>query len=180
MGAPAIGRPKRRTGSPVPIPSPLIFPPGEFIQVMLQVWGLHAGVEKPWDETKRGRCCMKPRRVVAVILLCTVFSVALFSLGMAGTQKESPAMQYEGKIKSLRIDKCGEQPGSCEGSIVLAQKAGDEVALAIKPGTWIRRSEKFVLIDELKVGDNVQARAVQLPGATIPQLTDMFLRESAE
>lgn len=143
--------------------------------MMLQVWGLHAGVEKPWDETKRGRCCMKPSRAVAAILLCTVFSVALFSLGMAGTQREAPVIQYEGKIKSLRIDKCGEQPGSCEGSIVLAQKAGGEVALAIKPGTWIRRGEKFVLIDELKVGDNVQARAALLAGETMQRLMDIYV-----
>ena len=116
---------------------------------------------------------MKAHRPVAVVILCTVFSVGFVSVAMAGMLRDLVTLRFEGQIKSVKIDKCGQQPGTCEGSIVLARKGGEEVALAIKPGTWMTRGEKFVLIDELKVGDNVQARGIILPGATTPQLTDI-------
>jgi hypothetical protein len=107
---------------------------------------------------------MKRINVVVVLLLCTALAVGLASLGVAGEQRQTPVKTYEGQVKSIKIDKCGLQPGTCEGSIVLAQKGGGEVALAIKPGTWIQRGDQLVLIDELGVGNYLKARAAQLPG----------------
>ncbi len=117
---------------------------------------------------------MKRSRVVTAILIGAVFAVGFVFLGIAGAQREAPVQQYEGKIKSLRVDKCGERPGTCEGSIVLAQKIGGEVPLSIKPGTWIRRGDKFVVIEDLKVGDTIQARAVVFGGDLTPQITDIW------
>ena len=57
-----------------------------------------------------------------MLLLCTALAVGLVSLGVAGEQRQTPVKQYEGQVKSIKIDKCGLQPGTCEGSIVLAQK----------------------------------------------------------
>ena len=38
------------------------------------------------------------------------------------------------------------------GSVILAQAAGGgEVTLAIKPGTWLKRGDQLVTIDELGV-----------------------------
>ena len=38
------------------------------------------------------------------------------------------------------------------------------MALVIRPGTWIQRGDNLVLIDELGVGNYLEARAAQLPG----------------
>jgi hypothetical protein len=107
---------------------------------------------------------MERIKAVVMLLLCTALAVGVVSLGVAGEQRQTPVKQYEGQVKSIKIDKCGLQPGTCEGSIVLAQKGGSEVALAIRPGTWIQRGDQLVLIDELAVGNYLKARAAQLPG----------------
>jgi hypothetical protein len=107
---------------------------------------------------------MKRIKAMVVLLLCTALAVGWVSLGVAGEQRQTPIKQYEGQVKSIKIDKCGLQPGTCEGSIVLAQKGGSDVALLIKPGTWIQRGDQLVLIDELGVGNYLKARAAQVPG----------------
>jgi hypothetical protein len=43
--------------------------------------------------------------------------------------------------------------------------------LAIKPGTWLKRGDQFVTIDELGVGNFVKAEAIQLPGQELQQIT---------
>jgi len=96
------------------------------------------------------------------------------SLALAGTASKTEVRPYEGQIKSVKIDKCGLQPGSCEGSIILAQAGrGDEVTLAIKPGTWLKRGTQFVTIDELGVGNRVKVEAVQLPGEPLQRITTL-------
>ena len=85
------------------------------------------------------------------------------ALGVAGEAAKAPLNQYRGQIKSIKVDKCGLQPGTCEGSVVLALKEGQEVALAIQPGTWIKRGEQLVTIDELGVGNYIAAQATPLP-----------------
>jgi hypothetical protein len=89
--------------------------------------------------------------------------VGWVSLGIAGEQRQAPIHQYTGQIQSIKIDKCGLQPGTCEGSIVLKQSGGQEVTLAILPGTWIQRGDRLVLIDELGVGNYITAQATPLP-----------------
>jgi hypothetical protein len=112
---------------------------------------------------------MKRINAVVGFLLCTALAVGWVSLAVAGEQRQAPVKAYEGQIKSVKIDKCGLQPGTCEGSIVLAQKGGGDVALAILPGTWIKRGDHLVLIDELGVGNYVKAQATPLPaGAPRP------------
>ena len=90
------------------------------------------------------------------------------SWAFAGMGHPRPVKTYEGQIKSVKIDKCGMEPGSCEGSIVLAQKGGGEVTLALKPGSWIKRADKFVTIQELGVGNYAQVQAMELPGEPLP------------
>ena len=106
-------------------------------------------------------------RIKAVVVL--LFGLALagggLSLGVAGAPKAAPVKTYEGQIRSVKVDKCGLQPGSCEGSVVLAEKGGREVVLAILPGTWIQRGGQLVTIDELSVGNYLKARALPLPAA---------------
>jgi hypothetical protein len=105
------------------------------------------------------------KRIDAAVgpLFCAALVMGVVLLGVAGEQRQLAVKEYEGQIRSIKIDKCGLQPGTCEGSVVLAQKGGGEVVLAIQPGTWIQRSGQLVTIDELGVGNYLRARAVPLP-----------------
>jgi hypothetical protein len=115
---------------------------------------------------------MKTIRTVVALLLCTVFSFALVASVMAGGATSAKVQPYEGQIRSVKIDKCGLQPGSCEGSVILARAGGaGEITLAIKPGTWLKRGDNFVTIDELGVGNYVKVEAVQIPGQELQQIT---------
>jgi hypothetical protein len=115
---------------------------------------------------------MKRVRIAGLCLLCTALSWVLVSLVLAGEASKAAVQPYEGQIKSIKIDKCGLQPGTCEGSVILARAGGaGEVTLAIKPGTWLKRGANFVTIDELGVGNHVKVEAVQLPGQQLQQIT---------
>jgi hypothetical protein len=114
---------------------------------------------------------MKGVRTTLVLLLCAVCSLALVASVMAAGSA-AKLQPYEGQIKSIKVDKCGLQPGSCEGSVILSRSgnAGD-VTLAIKPGTWLKRGDQFVTIDELGVGNYVKVEAIQLQGEPLQRIT---------
>jgi hypothetical protein len=115
---------------------------------------------------------MKGIRTTLVLVLCAAFSLALVASVMAGGGYSAKAQPYEGQIKSIKIDKCGLQPGTCEGSVILSKSGGaGEVTLAIKPGTWLKRGDQFVTIDELGVGNYVKVEAVQVPGEPLQRIT---------
>ena len=115
---------------------------------------------------------MKESRTTLMLLLVAAFSLVLATSVMAGGGYSAKAVPYEGQIKSIKIDKCGLQPGSCEGSVIVAQAGGKgEVTLAIKPGTWLKRGDQLVTIDELGVGNYVKVEAVQIPGQPLQQIT---------
>jgi urease accessory protein UreE len=93
-------------------------------------------------------------------------------LAIAGQGSSAKVQPYEGQIKSVKIDKCGMQPGSCEGSVILAKKgSGEEVTLKIAQGTWLKRGDLLVTIDELGIGNYVKVEAVQLAGEPLQRIT---------
>jgi len=113
---------------------------------------------------------MTRSRIAGVLFLYTVLSLNLVAL--AGLASKAMVQPYEGQIKSIKVDKCGLQPGTCEGSVILAKTGGGgEVSLAIKPGTWLKRGDQLVTIDELGVGNYVKVEAVQIPGQQLQQIT---------
>jgi hypothetical protein len=115
---------------------------------------------------------VKGIRTTLVVPLCAVFSFALVASVLAGGAYSAKVQPYEGQIKSIKIDKCGLQPGSCEGSIILTKAGGaGEVTLAVKPGTWLKRGDQFVTIDELGVGNYVKIEAVQIPGEPLQRIS---------
>ena len=121
---------------------------------------------------------MKQLRMGGILLLCAGLSWVLVSLAMAGEASKATVQPYEGQIKSVKVDKCGLQPGSCEGSVILAQAGGKgEVTLAIKPGTWLKRGNQLVTIDELGIGNHVKVEAVRLPGEKVDRI---YLLETAQ
>jgi hypothetical protein len=76
------------------------------------------------------------------------------------------AQPYTGQVESIKIDHCDLQPGTCVGSLVLAQAGDREVALAIPAGTAIQRADEHVHLEELGVGNYVTVQATPLPGQT--------------
>jgi hypothetical protein len=115
---------------------------------------------------------MRRIRATLVLLLCAALSLALVSSAVAGGAYSQKVQPYEGQIKSIKIDKCGMQPGSCEGSVILAKAGGaGEVNLGIRPGTWLKRGDQFITIDELGVGNYVKVEAVQIPGQQLQQIS---------
>lgn len=114
---------------------------------------------------------MKTSRAATVLLLGVMVAIGGVAVGLAGDSPKLKAMLYEGQIKSIKIDRCGMEPGQCIGSIILAQKGGGEVELGIRPGTWIKRGDQFLYIEDLGVGNYVKVEAVQMPGDRLQQIT---------
>src|SRR5687767_2591099 len=85
---------------------------------------------------------MKGRKATVILLLCLALTTPALP-GIAGERRSALLKQYWGKITSIRVDRCGKQPGLCEGSIILTQREGGDVTLAIRPGTWIQRGDRL-------------------------------------
>ena len=103
--------------------------------------------------------------------LFTWLALAL-GLGVAGLVEAGPGYTttvYEGQIKSVKIVKCGLQPGLCEGSIILGRQASGDAQVDIRVGTWIKRGADFLTIEDLQIGDQVRAQTFRLPGETHPR-----------
>jgi len=120
------------------------------------------------QEPSEGGLLMRHVNAIVGVLLWTTLFGGWVAWGSAGAPQPTPVKQYTGQIKSIKIDRCGLQPGTCEGSVILAQPGGQEVTLAIQPGTWLKRGDQLVLIDELGIGNYVTAQATPLP-ATAPR-----------
>src|ERR1700752_2137979 len=105
--------------------------------------------------------------LMIVGVLGVAFVVGWGGLGRAGQRQGTPVNQYAGQVQSIKIDRCGLQPGTCEGSIGLKLQDGKEVALAIQPGTWIKRGDQLILIDELGVGNYIRAQAATIPTTAV-------------
>ena len=115
---------------------------------------------------------MNRLRRAGMWLLCTALAWGFVSLALAGAPSTAPVQPFAGQIRSVKIDKCGLQPGSCEGSVILDRAGGaGDVVLAIRPGTWLKRGDQFVTIDELGVGNFVKVEAIQIPGQELQQIT---------
>jgi hypothetical protein len=82
---------------------------------------------------------MKGIKAPAILVLGLALIIAVVLPATAENQRSALFKQYSGTITSIRIDRCGTRPGLCEGTIILTQRQGAEVTLAIRPGTWIKR-----------------------------------------
>jgi hypothetical protein len=114
---------------------------------------------------------VKIRRISIVFLVCAVCSVALATMSYAEDGPKLPLKRYEGQIKSIKIDRCGMEPGQCIGSIILAQKGGGQMELGIRPGTWLKRGGNYIFIEDLGIGNYVTVEAVTMPGDRLQQIT---------
>ena len=103
------------------------------------------------------------KRGLAALGLGTMLVVGVGSWGVASAASQAPVQMYTGQVREVKIDQCGLEPGTCEGSIVLEQSGGREVALAIPPGTAIQRGDQRVHLEELGIGNYVRAQAAPVP-----------------
>jgi hypothetical protein len=104
--------------------------------------------------------------VKAAVLLLAWMALVLGAAAQGGTGEQgwSHLQQYWGQVKSIKIDRCGQRPGLCEGTIVLGQRHGGEAILSIRPGMWIKRGDRLVLMEDLRAGDEIHVQAFEMAG----------------
>jgi hypothetical protein len=108
------------------------------------------------------RNTMRGFTAAALLVAWIALAMGVTASGIAGEQRSALLKQYWGKITSVRVDRCGKRPGLCEGVIILGQRGAGLVSLAIRPGTWIKRGDHLVLLDELSVGDEIHVQAIEV------------------
>jgi hypothetical protein len=94
--------------------------------------------------------------------LGTMLVLGAGAWGKASAASPASAQLYRGQVEAIRVDRCGPQPGTCTGSLVLAQVRGQEVTLAIPAGTTIQRGDERVYLEQVGVGNYVTVQAVPL------------------
>jgi hypothetical protein len=77
---------------------------------------------------------MQRVRVAVLLLAWMALTLGGVAQGAAGEQGWSHLQQYWGQVQSIRVDKCGQRPGLCEGTIVLTLQHGSTVILSVRPG----------------------------------------------
>jgi hypothetical protein len=103
------------------------------------------------------------KRGLTVLGLGTMLVVGAGAWGLAGAAPQAAAQPYTGQVESINIDECGLQPGTCAGSLVLAQARGQEVTLTIPAGTAIQRGDERVHLEQLGIGNYVTVQAAPVP-----------------
>jgi hypothetical protein len=106
------------------------------------------------------------QRVLMSLGLGTLLMVGVGPWGIASAAAQTPTRSYAGQVREIKIDQCGLEPGTCAGSLVLAQARGQEVDLAVPAGTSIQRGDQRVHLEELGVGNYVMVQAAPLPSVT--------------
>jgi hypothetical protein len=113
---------------------------------------------------------MRRKHVQSVLMgvgLAALLTVGVGPGGVANAAPQAQAQAYTGQVREIHIDQCGLEPGTCAGSLVLAQARGQAVDLAIPAGTTIQRGNQRVHLEELGVGDYVRVQAAPL--SPLPQ-----------
>jgi hypothetical protein len=99
---------------------------------------------------------------LTVLGLGTMLVLGVGAWGVASAASQAQAQVYAGQVREITIDHCGLEPGTCAGSLVLAQARGHQVALSMPAGTTIQRGNQRVLLEELGVGNYVMVQATPL------------------
>jgi hypothetical protein len=94
--------------------------------------------------------------------LAALLTIGVGTWGVLSAAPQNDAQSFTGQVREIKIDECGLEPGTCMGSLVLAQASGEEVDLNIPEGTLIQRGNQRVHLEELGVGNYVMVEAVPL------------------
>jgi hypothetical protein len=112
---------------------------------------------------------MRRKQIQGVLMgfgLGALLTVGMGAWGVASADPQAQAQSYTGQVREIKIDQCGLEPGTCAGSLVLAQARGQEVDLAIPAGTTIQRGGERLHLEELGIGNYVMVQARPLPSET--------------
>jgi hypothetical protein len=101
------------------------------------------------------------KRGLTVLGLGAMLMAGAGTWGMAAAAQ--PAPTYRGQVREIHIDQCGLEPGTCEGSLVLAQARGQQATLTIPAGTTMQRGNERVHLEQLGVGNYVMVQAAPQP-----------------
>jgi hypothetical protein len=104
---------------------------------------------------------------LTVLGLGTMLVVGVGAWGVASAASPAQAPVYAGQVREIKIDQCGLEPGTCAGSLVLAQARGHQIAFAIPVGTTMQRGNQRVHLEELGIGNYVMVQATPL--SPLPQ-----------
>jgi hypothetical protein len=104
--------------------------------------------------------------MLTLLGLGVLLAVSGMARGALAASPQAAIQPYTGQVQSIKIDHCDLQPGTCEGTMVLAQARGREVTLAIPAGTAIQRGGERVHLEELGIGNYVMVQATPLPSET--------------
>jgi hypothetical protein len=113
---------------------------------------------------------MRRKHIQGVLMgfgLAALLTVGVGTWGVANAAPQDQAQSYTGQVREIKIDQCGLEPGTCAGSLVLAQARGQQVDLAIPAGTTLQRGNQRVHLEELGVGNYVMVQATPL--SPLPQ-----------
>lgn len=108
---------------------------------------------------------MRRKQIQGVLMgfgLAALLTVGVGTWGVASASPQIQAQSYTGQVREIQIDQCGLEPGTCAGSLALAQARGQEVDLAIPAGTTIQRGNERVHLEEVGVGNYVMVQATPL------------------
>jgi len=105
----------------------------------------------------------REKRGLTVLALGALLTVSVGIWGVAGAAAPAPVRPYTGQVREIKINQCGLEPGTCEGSLLLAQAGGQQVALAIPSGTAIQHGNQCVHLEDLAIGNYVTVQASHLP-----------------
>lgn len=103
------------------------------------------------------------KRVLAVLGLGSILMVGAAVWSTVATAQPAPAQRYTGQVREINIDQCGLEPGTYEGSLVLAQARGHQVTLNIPAGTTMQRGDERAHLEQLGLGNYVMVQAAPQP-----------------
>jgi hypothetical protein len=115
------------------------------------------------------RKSMQRKSMQRLLMSLGLGSLLIVGMGLwksANAAPQPPVQSFTGQVREVKIDQCGLEPGTCSGSLVLAQARGQEVDLLIPTGTPIQRGDHRVHLEELGVGNYVVVEAAPFPSPT--------------
>jgi hypothetical protein len=102
----------------------------------------------------------KLQSVVMGLGLAALLTAGVGTWGVASAAPQNQGQSFTGQVREIKIDQCGLEPGTCSGSLVLAQARGQQVDLAIPAGATVQRGNQRVHLEELGIGNYVMVQAV--------------------
>src|SRR5262245_41406199 len=108
---------------------------------------------------------MRRKQIQSVLMgfgLAALLTVGAGTWGVANAATPAQDQSDTGQVREIKVHQCSLAPGTCAGSLVLAQARGQEVDLVIPAGTTIQRGNQRVHLEELGVGNYVMVQAAPL------------------